>query len=132
MLTGGFDGRRRRLDRRSPGEGEAAMGKLKGPGSARSKAGGGSGGGRMDKEAKKKWDAHDAKVLIYTRVRMGCRARYSRASSSSEESSNCKRFRVRFRVSRFFFFVDGASTDRRRLSFFRILSLAKILSFIYR
>ena len=42
-------------------EGEAAMGKLKGPGSARSKAGGGSGGGRMDKEAKKKWDAHDAK-----------------------------------------------------------------------
>jgi hypothetical protein len=68
-------------------EGEAAMGKLKGPGSARSKAGGGSGGGRMDKEAKKKWDAHDAKVLIYTRVRMGCRASYSRASSSSGESS---------------------------------------------
>jgi hypothetical protein len=43
------------------------MGKLKGPASERSKAGGGSGGGRMDKAAKKKWDAHDAKVPNYTR-----------------------------------------------------------------
>ena len=50
-------------------EGEAAMGKLKGPGSERSKAGGGSGGGRMDNTAKKNWDAHDAKVPNYTRVR---------------------------------------------------------------
>ena len=63
------------------------MGKLKGPASERSKAGGGSGGGRMDKAAKKKWDARDAKVPNYTRVRIGCRARYSCAPASSGESS---------------------------------------------
>ena len=54
------------------------MGKLKGPASERSKAGGGSGGGRMDKAAKKKWDAHDAKVPNYTRVCIGCRASFTR------------------------------------------------------
>ena len=67
--------------------GEAVIGKLKGPASERSKAGSVSDGGSMDTAAKKKWDAHDAKVSNYTRVRIGCRARYSRASASSGASS---------------------------------------------
>ena len=44
-------------------EGEAAMGKLKGPNSERSAKGGGHGGGRMTGQAKNAWDAHDKKVL---------------------------------------------------------------------
>ena len=48
-------------------EGKAAMGKLKGPASERSKAGGESDGGRMDKAAKKKWDARDEGTKLHTR-----------------------------------------------------------------
>jgi hypothetical protein len=62
-------------------EGEAAMGKLKGPNSERSAKGGGHGGGRMTWQATNAWDAHD-KVLTNTTPRApnGCRPWHSHAA----------------------------------------------------
>lgn len=71
-------------------EGEAAMGKLKGPNSERSAKGGGHGGGRMTGQAKNAWDAHDKKVLTSTTPRApnGYRPWHSR-------TAYCSRWRAR-------------------------------------